>query len=441
MARIKTLLLILASIYAYQSQYILNKDISTAKAIINSHDILEITIVEILQRSPTSVLAIAKIKGSNASILAKIPRPDARPADNAVIKYKQGANLDSKWAGYYMLKRIAARVEDVMPISFNASPSIVGFFYQTRLKLSHFLANSLNYHSAALLTAIMWGDTDLLSRTVKDDFKEVGLSHVMAISGANMTLLAQLATIVFGFLPIRWRYLVIVFLMLAFSGLVGMSAAVVRATLMALVSVVASISGQKYWSSRAFVAVISIVFLFNPLIVFYDIGFQLSCVATASLLYLNPVVKYRVYFIRMKYVRELISTTVSITIGTLPIVLYYFSVWYPLSILVNIFLLPLISVLSMVVYFLFILLFIPLIRDLVGVIINTVLTNLLEIIHRLAELSSMVALRGDISLSLLFLCYFFIVLIVVEQPQSGIISRVKSLVGKRKIILPSVQEK
>lgn len=441
MAKTKILLLILASMYAYQSQYFLNKDISIARGIINSHTILETTIVEILQHSPTNVLAIAKIKGSNASILVKIPRSDAKPSDHAVIKYLRQGYLDSQLAGYSKLKRLAARVEDVSLVSFEASSSMVGFLYQTRRQLSDFLSASLNYRSAALLTAIMWGDTDLLSRSIKDNFKEVGLSHVMAISGANMTLLAQIITLVFGFLSIRLRYLLIAILMLAFSALVGMSAAVLRATLMSLVSVVASISGQKYWGSRAFVAVIVVVFLVNPLIVFYDVGFQLSCVATASLLYLNPTVKQAFCFVRTKYVQELLSTTISITIGTLPIILYHFSVWYPLSLLVNVFLLPVFSLLSMVVYFLFILLLIPIIRDLMAVIVNTLLTYLLEIIHRLAELSSMVVLHSNISLSFLFLCYFIIVLIIVDQPQPGIISRVKSLVGKRKMTLPSVQEK
>lgn len=413
------------------AQNVLNSDFAEGRRVLASNNMLKVTIVEILQHSPAEVFAVAKINSVNASILVKIPLSDVGPRDTATLTYSLGEALDPELTGYYKVKRIVARVEKVSLISFEKSPSIVRSLYQVKLGLSTFLVSELNYANGALLAGLMWGDTSLLPRSIKNNFTQVGLNHVMAISGANMTLLAQIITLVFGFLPVRWRYCLVIILTLFFGALVGMSAAVLRSVLMAITSGVASVSGQKYRSSRAFIFVLIGVFIFNPLIVLYDASFQLSCAATASLLYLSPVIKLRMSFITIKFIHELISTTIAITIGTLPIIFYYFSVWYPMSLLVNILLLPIISVLSLLIYCSFLFLLVPFVQTMVGVVINFLFTTLLEVIHQLATISSTVVVRWDIPLSVVFLWYFIIAYFLIERSYSGIISRVKSFVGKR----------
>lgn len=416
--------------YTFHSLSRLSTDLETAKGLLQKSKSFAITIVEILRQSPSEVFAIAKIDSVNASMLVKIPMPEIALFDRLVVTGEVNFDLDSKLANYFKVKRIVASLEVSSISSIDSYFSVAGYFYRIRLAMLEILTSKLNYRSAALLAGIMWGDTDLLSSEVKDDFKKVGLSHVMAISGSNMTLLAQIVVSVLYFLPIRWRYLMTVIFIGLFSGIVGMSAAVVRAGLMAIVAAVASISGQKYWSQRAFIFVLVVVLIFNPLIVLYDVGFHLSCAATASLLFLNVHVTMFFMFVRNHGLRNLLASTVTVSLGVLPITFYYFSLWYPLSLFVNIFLLPLISLFSMVLYFVFILLLVPFIQDILAVLISTGLSVLLELIQILATISSSVVLVWHIPIYAVFFSYFLIVFLIVEKGWVGIISRVKSLIGK-----------
>lgn len=416
--------------YTFYAQLSLTTDLESAKVLLQKSESYAITIVEILRHSPTEVFAIAKIDSVNASILVKIPTSNAALYDRMLVSGEINFDLDPQLNSYYSVKRIVASLE-VSTILFTESHfSILGYFHRMRLTVSNILTAKLNYRAAALLAGILWGDTDLLPRAVKDNFKEVGLSHVMAVSGANMSLLAQIVLNLLYFLPIRWRYLLTIIFIILFSGVVGMSAAVIRAALMAIVGAIAAISGQRYWSQRAFIFVLLAVFIFNPLIILYDVGFQLSCAATASLLFLNPRVMVFFGFVPYQSLRNLLATTITVSLGILPITLYYFSVWYPLSLLVNVLLLPLISLLSMVLYFLFILLFLPFIQDIVAVIVSIALSSLLELIRILAVVSSSLVLTWKMPLSILFLSYFLLIFLIVEGGWGGIISRVKSLIGK-----------
>ncbi len=418
-------------IYTYYAHARLSTDLETAQGILHKNENLSITIVEILRQSPAEVFAIAKIDTVNASMLVKIPTSKTALYDRMLVSGEINFDLDPQLDSYYRVKRIIASLE-VSTIFFTESHfSILGYFHGIRSTISNILTIKLNYRAAALLAGIMWGDTDLLPRAAKDNFKEVGLSHVMAVSGANMSLLAHIVLNLLYFLPIRWRYLITIIFIALFSGVVGMSAAVIRAALMSIVGAVASISGQKYWSQRAFVFVLLAVFIFNPLIILYDVGFQLSCGATASLLFLNTRVIMLFRFVPYQGLRNLLAATITVSLGILPITLYHFSIWYPLSLLVNILLIPLISLLSMALYFLFILLFLPFIQDIVAVLITTLLSSLLELIQALATISSNLVLVWKMPLSVLFIYYFLLIFLIVEKGWGGIISRVKTLIGKR----------
>lgn len=430
MKKISILVSITALAYTFYVCDRLNIDLENAKDLLQKNDSLSITIVEILRQSPAQVFAIAKIDAVNASMLVKIPTSEVTLFDKMLVRGQVTFDLDPKLESFYKVKRIVASLEVTTILFTESHSSIFSYFYNIRLTISKVLTTMLNYRSAALLAGIMWGHTDLLPKVVKDHFKEVGLSHVMAVSGANMALLGQVVLSILYFLPIRWRYLMTIIFIVLFSGIVGVSAAVIRAALMAIIGAFASLSGQRYWSSRAFIFVLVVVFIFNPLIILYDVGFQLSCAATASLLFLNPKLLLLFDFVPFRSLRNLIATTTTVSLGTLPIILYYFSVWHPLSLLVNIFLLPLISMLSMVLYFLFILLFLPFIQSIIGVLISSVLSTLLELIQSLASVSSSLVLTWKLSAPILFLSYFLLIFLIAENGWCGIISRVKSLIGK-----------
>jgi len=83
--------------------------------------------------------------------------------------------------------------------------------------------------------------------------------------------------------------------------------------------------------------------LFNPKLLFFDRGFSLSFAATAGLIYLVPILKrYFWWWKQWVYFRKIIEETIAATIATLPLVIYYFDRISTISILANVFVLPVI---------------------------------------------------------------------------------------------------
>ena len=125
---------------------------------------------------------------------------------------------------------------------------------------------------------------------MQEAFKDTGTSHIIAISGFNITILAALFAMIFGRVLGRWRGALAALVAIAiYTLLVGADAAVVRAAIMGGLTLFAAQIGRRQdgFNTLAFVA--ALMALFNPYIL-WDVGFQLSFAATLGLLlYAEPL--------------------------------------------------------------------------------------------------------------------------------------------------------
>ncbi len=417
--------------YGSWREVYLTKALDQARTYVSDRSFFTVSIVEILQQSPTQILCVAKLVDTNGSILVKFPGEIVMHlGDRFEVAGKIDTDLDPKLAGFYRLKEISAIFSVTDAVLVNSYPNLSTYLYSWRASLTGVIQGTLNYSSGALLAGILWGDSSHLPKSIKSNFLTTGLSHVMAVSGANMTLLAQMLSYLLFFLPIRTRYTVIILAMIFFCGLVGMSAAVLRAGTMALISAIAVIVGKKYWAIGAFNLVVLVTFLYNPAIVFYDIGFQLSCAATLGLIFLQPMLLKYFKMIPWKYVRETIATTLAASIVTIPITLHYFARWYPLSIIVNILFLPIIGLISMVLYLVTPLLLLPFVGSIMATLINLVVLAFLWSLDYLSLFSSRVTITWQIPLEIVFISYSAIAFVLSLGSGGGITSRVNKDLGK-----------
>lgn len=407
------------------------KQLAEARLYIDSKSSFTVSIVEIMHQSPTQILCIANLAGARASMLVKFPgQADVHLGDRFQLQGKAETNLNESLAEFYRLKEIVAIFTVSNFVLVGENKTFSSHFYYWRNTLTHVLQNSLNYNSGSLLAGILWGDSSYLPKSIKSDFQVTGLTHVMAVSGANMTLLAQMLSYLLVFLPIRIRYVVIIVAVVFFCSLVGLSAAVLRAGAMALVAAIAVIIGKKYWAVGAFNLVVLLTFIYKPAIIFYDIGFQLSCAATLGLIFLQPVLLKCFKFIPWKSIRETIGTTLAASIVTLPLTLHYFSTWYPLSIVANVLLVPIIGMTSMVLYMVTPLVVLPYLGSIVIVCVNLVGTVLLVILSYSAEVSSRVIINWRLPVEVVFLSYSVITFFVASLGGGGITSMVNKDLGK-----------
>ncbi|HET8574837.1 MAG TPA: ComEC/Rec2 family competence protein [Candidatus Paceibacterota bacterium] len=190
----------------------------------------------------------------------------------------------------------------------------------------HFLANISRLvpePEASLLGGLVVGAKHSLGKELLNDFRTVGVIHIVVLSGYNVTLVADFIMRVFSFLP---RTLSAAFGgtgIILFALLAGGSATVVRASAMAILVIFARLTGRTADTVRLLFLVGFGMVLWNPKILLFDPSFQLSFMATFGLLVFSPAVSRWLSFLPEKFsIREIASATISTQIFVLPIILY-----------------------------------------------------------------------------------------------------------------------
>ena len=193
-----------------------------------------------------------------------------------------------------------------------------------------------------ILEAMILGNDFMMSKELKADLSKSGLSHVIAISGSHIVLFSAMIfwlLIVLGF----WRkqaLVVSIIFTFFYVFLVGMIASALRAGIMMALLFLAEIFDRKAFNLKTLVIAGFFMLLFNPLLLKYDLGFQLSFLAVGGIILMGPVFNHLLSFIKWKYLREIIAVTLSAQIFTLPILISSFGYFSIISIITNIIVLP-----------------------------------------------------------------------------------------------------
>jgi competence protein ComEC len=189
---------------------------------------------------------------------------------------------------------------------------------------------------AALLTGILLGVETGIPKPVAAAFKETGTTHIIAISGFNMVIVAGLFTGVFGRLlgPRKGAFAAVIGLGL-YTVLVGADAAVVRAAIMGGFALFARQVGRRQQALNTMAITAALMAVANPQVP-WDVGFQLSFAATLGLvLYAQPMQDGFASLLSRRLsqekalkvaapVGEYILFTFAAQITTLPIMAYHF---------------------------------------------------------------------------------------------------------------------
>jgi competence protein ComEC len=225
------------------------------------------------------------------------------------------------------------------------------------LNLKNILVSSINQTlpepHAAFLAGILIGERKGLPPALVADFQTTGVSHIVAISGYNISVMAaMIMNLCLSFKINRKRaFFVIVIGLIFFVILTGASAAVIRAAVMGIIVLIAKQVGRQSQVRNVLALTALIMLIINPKILLYDAGFQLSFLATLGLIYFVPVIeKYFQWLPEKLAIRENLTTTMSAIIFTTPLILFQFGRLSIVAPLVNVLILSCIP-LSMTIGF------------------------------------------------------------------------------------------
>ena len=216
-----------------------------------------------------------------------------------------------------------------------------------------FILDALPEPQAGLLIGILLGDESGLAPNVETAFEETGTSHIIAISGFNMTIIS--AVVITTLLAIFRRRTPAVIISIIIIGLytmlVGANAAVVRAALMSGVYIFGKVAKRKGYLPSTLAFAILLMSILNPFVL-WDIGFQLSFAAVLGMMLLVPSMErpFREFWHRLagkkwgkhisSFLVEPVIVTLAAQIATLPIILAYFGRFALISIVANFLIIP-----------------------------------------------------------------------------------------------------
>lgn len=204
--------------------------------------------------------------------------------------------------------------------------------------------------TAGLLIGLIIGGASKLPSFVQDEFSRTGLSHIVAVSGYNVTIVAEYLMLMCLFLGF-WRRQAFWFAVIGiflFVLMIGFPSSAVRAALMGTLLLWAMKNGRLANSQNAILCAASIMLLINPLLLRWDVGFQLSFLATLGIVYIYPltdqhvVQKVKDYHKFIPMLLEILFLTLSAQVFVLPIILYNFNQLSIISPLANLLVLPIV---------------------------------------------------------------------------------------------------
>ncbi|MBN1138642.1 MAG: DNA internalization-related competence protein ComEC/Rec2, partial [Anaerolineae bacterium] len=205
---------------------------------------------------------------------------------------------------------------------------------------------------ASLLQGIVLGVRASIARDLYDLFNATGASHILVISGANLTIVAALFSRAFGrLLGKRWAYWLTLGVVGLYALLVGAEPAVARAALMAGLYLTALYLGRQATAYVSLCAAGLLLTAINPFAL-WDVGFQLSFAATLGLILFTPALdqSFERALARVlsqerakklvRYLDDLLIVTLAAQILTLPLILYHFGRLSLVAPLANLLILP-----------------------------------------------------------------------------------------------------
>lgn len=193
---------------------------------------------------------------------------------------------------------------------------------------------------ASLVLGIILG-VKRVSRELLDNFNTVSISHIIVISGYNLSVIVDFLKKVFQNFSRRISFWLPLLGITSFTFLVGAEAPVVRATIMAGVLLFAKKKGRKANGVFMLLFAAFIMVILNPFLLMYDVGFQLSFLATLGLILISEKILGLVKKIKIPFVlSEALASTVAAQIFILPLMIYYFGRLSLVAPLANVLVLP-----------------------------------------------------------------------------------------------------
>ena len=164
----------------------------------------------------------------------------------------------------------------------------------------------LNKEEAALCIGILVGDREAISEETEDNFKKSNLTHMLAVSGSHITYIITALAVLLGRTDKKLTKIITIVILLFFMALTGFTSSVIRACIMGILVLIASMLHRKSDTINNLGLSSLIILLFNPYAII-DVGFLLSYGGTIGIVLLGDRITNGLYKILKKITKGKIN--------------------------------------------------------------------------------------------------------------------------------------
>ena len=247
-----------------------------------------------------------------------------------------------KYLSRYDIYSVINRASLTKRSSENAN-RLLAFLYQTKARFEAQINRIYPEPHASFLAGLLTGSRRGIPDHLLKDFNIVGLTHIIAISGYNITIVMTLITGLLFWLPLRFRLIPSIVAVVLFTLFVGASASVVRAAITGTLGLIAIQTGRRRDMRLAILWTACAMLLWNPKYLWYDASFQLSFLAVIGLNELSPLIEpYLKHIPHVLGIHESLQATLAAQLVAMPWIVVLFSRLSLISPVANILVAPLV---------------------------------------------------------------------------------------------------
>ncbi len=229
-------------------------------------------------------------------------------------------------------------------VSTDNGNKVQSFLFFIKEKFLEKINFAISNPESLLMGGLILGEKSSFSEELRTNFVNTGTIHIVALSGYNVTIIAEWIMKLFvgiSFLPLNFGIGIGIFAIILFILMTGGSSTAVRAGIMAILALVARATGRNYDVARALILAGVFMVLLNPFLLVFDVSFQLSFIATVAVIFLAPrIEKYFLWVPEFLQLRDIVSVTTAAYIFVFPFILYKMGNFSLVALPANILILP-----------------------------------------------------------------------------------------------------
>jgi competence protein ComEC len=283
--------------------------------------------------------------------------------------------------------------------------------WQIRQRIVEAQIQGIGQEKGTLLSSITLGRQAVnLPAKITDLFIKTGLAHILAASGFHVAILLGFVLTITRNLSPKQQFIIAITILIIYGTLTGLQPSVLRAILMGIGALIGLLYNRQVNSLGSLLLAATILLLWQPLWI-WDLGFQLSFLATLGLIITVPLLKNKIdYFPNL--IAEPIAISLAATLWTMPLLMFTFNSIALYNIPINIITTPLVTLISLGGVFTA---FLGLIYPPLGSISASILYYPLELLLQITTFFSLLPFStystGKLSLGVMLIIYICLTLI------------------------------